>query len=101
MDVRRVGMLLILDNYAEDLGTWGIITEVFFCILPDFKSDGHKYSLSTQSEVIAVEVAYQEKISFSFTNPRSCKCLDPLGDFPIFGCSPVIYEVYFLFISGL
>ena len=86
----RVDLLLILDDCAEDLCTRGCITEVFFGGLPKLKCDGRKHRLSTPSDIVTVEVSYRKTISFSVPNPRSYKSLDPLGDFTIFGFSPVI-----------
>ena len=82
--------MLILGNGAEDLGTGGVAPEVFIDSLPKLKCDGSEKSFSSTRKIVAFKVAYRETIHFSIPNPRSCKSLNPLGDFPILGCSPVI-----------
>ena len=84
-DYRRVDLLLLLDNETEDLGTEGVIPEVFFDSLLDLNHDGCENILSNPSDIVVGKVAYRDTIYFSVTNPCSCKCLDPLGDFTIFG----------------
>ena len=76
---------MILDNGEEDLGTGGIVPEVFFGSFPNLKCDGREHSIYAPRNIVAVKVSYRETISFFVPNPRSCKGLDPLGEFPIFG----------------
>ena len=90
MNSGRVDMLLPSDNGAEDLGTGGIVPGIFFDINPDIKHGGRKHSLSALIQIVTVRVTYRETIYFSITNPCSCNGLDPLGDFPIFGCYSLI-----------
>ena len=87
---RRVDLLLILDGGAEELGIGGVIPELFFKSLPKLKGDGSEHRFSASIKIVAVQAAYRETIYFSIPNPRSCKGLYPLGEFPVFGCSPVI-----------
>ena len=76
---------MLLDNGTEDLVTRGPVPEEFFDILPKIKYDGCEHRLSAPSKIVAVKVAYRKKTFFSVPNPNSCKVLDPLGYFTIFG----------------
>ena len=84
-NVKIVDMLILLYNDTEDLRTGGVIKKVFYDSLTYIKHDGRDHSLSAPSKIITVQVAYREKFYISIPNPRSCKSLNPFGDFPIFG----------------
>ena len=90
MNSIRVGMLLILEDGTKDLGPGGVVKEIFFSGFPDIERDGCEHSLSAPIKVVAVEVADRKSISSSIPKSHSCKGLNPLEDFPVLGCSPVI-----------
>ena len=79
-----VDLLLLLGDGAEDLGTGGVVTKVFFGSLLELDNNGREHSLFDPSNIVVVKFADREKISFSVPNPRNCKGLDSLGYFPIF-----------------
>ena len=86
---------MLLDDGTEDLMTIGPVPKEFLDILPKIKYDGCEHRLFAPSKIVAVRAVYRKKTFFSFPNPHSCKVLDQLGDFTIFGCSPFIQEVDF------
>ena len=92
---RWVDILLILDDYSKDLVPRGVVFEVFFNGFPEFESDGYKHSLSALNEIVPVKVVDKETMSSSVPNPRSCKGMDPLRNFTILCCYPVIKKVDF------
>ena len=80
-----IGLLIILDDDEKDIGPGGIVLEVFFNSLPEINRDGHEDRIYTPSKIVQVKLTYRETISSSVPNSCSCKGLDSLGDFPIFG----------------
>ena len=79
-----VDILLLLDNGPEDLGTGGVVPEVFLDILPKLKRDGHEHRFPVPIDMVTVGFAYREIIYFYVTNHHSCKGLDPLRNYPVF-----------------
>ena len=81
----RFDLLVLLDDREKDLGTGGVVCEVLFNRLPSINNNRRVYSISDTIKILSVEVADREIVSNSVPNPHSCKGLNPLGDFPIFG----------------
>ena len=65
----RVDLLLILDNVAEDLGTRGVVPEVFLGSFLKLKCDGHNHRLSAPNKIVTVKIVHRETIYFSVPSP--------------------------------